>query len=421
VNPISGGTRGDAVQRITEIVLKLRKRLASGTGNVPSAAGVRAPEFFLTLDHPADDEVQVSIAGEISMNSAGDVRTQLLRIVQPHGIRNLIIDLEKVEYFDSSGAAILTELGEMCREMGRSLELKNVPARIQSFMDLVDAQRLKTGAILEPTRPPNLLVQIGGGLLDVGRNGRDIITFIGATIIALAQDLAHPRKLKWDSLWNIVERSGSDAVPIVTILSFLMGAILAFQSAIQLRKFGANLFVADLVSLSICLEMGPLLTALIVAGRSGAAYAAQIGTMQVNEEVDALRVMAIDPIRYLVSPRVLAVACVTPCLTLVADLMGVLGGCLVAAFSLDLTPVAYFNQVNKVLEITDVTKGLAKSFVFGLEIATIGCLRGFQVRGGAESVGSATTSAVVTGIFILTVTDAVFAVLYYYFPVVWNM
>jgi phospholipid/cholesterol/gamma-HCH transport system permease protein len=220
-------------------------------------------------------------------------------------------------------------------------------------------------------------------------------------------------------VWKLVERSGSDAVPIVTILNFLQGAILAFQAAIQLRKFGANIFVADLVSVSICLEMGPLLTALIVSGRSGAAYAAHIGTMQVNEEIDALRVMAIDPIRYLVLPRIIAVAFVLPCLTLFADLVGVLGGCLVAVVSLDLTPLSFFNQVHKVLEVSDVAKGLVKSFVFGIEIAMIGCLRGFQVRGGAENVGRATTSAVVMCIFVLTVTDAFFAVLFHYLPKVW--
>jgi phospholipid/cholesterol/gamma-HCH transport system permease protein len=294
--------------------------------------------------------------------------------------------------------------------------LINVPARIQSFLDLVEFEHFKIAGILQLQPAPPLLVQIGEGALTVRRNVRDIITFIGASVTALMYDLSHPRNLMWDRIWRLIERSGSDAVPIVTLLSFLMGAILAFQGAIQLRKFGANIFVADLVSLSICLEMGPLLTALIVSGRSGAAYAAHIGTMQVTEEVDALRVMAIDPIRYLVSPRILAVAFVLPCLTLFADLLGIVGGCIVAAFSLDVTPVAYFNQVHKVLEMSDVVKGLVKSFVFGIEIATIGCLKGFQVRGGAESVGNATTSAVVTSIFILTVTDAVFAVLYYYLP-----
>ncbi len=280
----------------------------------------------------------------------------------------------------------------------------------------MEFEHFKSAGILEPQPEPHLLVQIGAGALTLRRHARDIVTFIGESAMALMHDLSSPRNLRWDRIWPLIDRSGSDAVPIVTILSFLMGGILAFQGAIQLRKFGANIFVADLVSLSICMEMGPLLTALIVAGRSGAAYAAQIGTMQVSEEVDALRVMAVDPIRYLVSPRILAVAFILPCLTLFADLIGMVGGCVVAALSLDVTPVGFFNQVHKVLELSDVVKGLVKSFVFGIEIATIGCLRGFQVRGGAESVGNATTSTVVTSIFILTVTDAVFAVLYYYLP-----
>jgi phospholipid/cholesterol/gamma-HCH transport system permease protein len=193
-----------------------------------------------------------------------------------------------------------------------------------------------------------------------------------------------------------------------------MGAIMAFQAAIQLRKFGANIFVADLVSLSISIEMGPLLTAMIAAGRSGAAYAAHIGTMQVTEEVDALRVMAIDPVRYLVSPRIIALALVLPCLTLFADFVGILGGCIVAVLSLDLTPTTYFSQTGKVLELTDIGKGLSKSLAYGIEIAMIGCLRGFQVKGGAEGVGSATTSAVVTSIFVIVVTDAIFSMLFHY-------
>jgi phospholipid/cholesterol/gamma-HCH transport system permease protein len=263
------------------------------------------------------------------------------------------------------------------------------------------------------------MVQIGEGSQNLWQTGKDIFIFIGATVVALAQDLSNPKKLKWDSLWKLVERNGTDAVPIVTVLSFLMGGILAFQAALQFRKFGANIFVADLVSVAMCLEMGPLMVAIIAAGRSGAAFAAHIGTMQVTEEVDALRVMAIDPMRYLVSPRIIAVAFVLPCLTLFADVVGIIGGCLVAMFTLDLTSSAFFNQMLKVLEISDVAKGLTKSLVFGIEIAMIGCLRGFQVKGGAESVGRATTSAVVTCIFIITVTDAVFSAFFYYLPSAW--
>lgn len=362
------------------------------------------------------DEVRLYVSGTVSVDNAEHLRRDLVRAIKAQPMKNVLIDLSQVEYFDSSGAAILLDMLRTTDELHTTLRLINVPARIQSIRDFADLDRHIESGILQPRPEPNLLIQIGEGVLQLHRNAVDILTFIGAAIEALVRDLANPRKLKWDRLWKLVDKAGSDAVPIVVMLSFLMGCILAFQAAVQLRKFGANIFVADLVSVSICLEMGPLLTALIVAGRSGAAYAAQIGTMQVTEEVDALRVMGIDPIRYLVSPRLLAVALILPCLTLMADLAGVVGGCLVADLSLDITPTGYFNQVHKVLEFADVMKGFTKSFVFGIEIAMIGCLRGFQVKGGAESVGSATTSAVVTCIFILTVTDAVFAVLFYYGP-----
>ncbi len=362
------------------------------------------------------DEVKLFVSGTVSVDNAEYLRRDLVRAIKTQPMKNVLIDLGNVEYLDSSGAAILLDMFGTTEKLHTSLRLINVPERIQSIRELADLDRQIESGILQPRPEPNLLIQIGEGVVQLYRNAIDILIFIGAAIEALFHDIARPGKLKWDRLWKLIDRAGSDAVPIVTLLSFLMGCILAFQAAVQLRKFGANIFVADLVSVSICLEMGPLLTALIVAGRSGAAYAAQIGTMQVTEEVDALRVMGIDPIRYLVSPRILAVAFILPCLTLMADLAGVIGGCLVASFSLDITPTGYFNQVHKVLEFADVMKGLTKSFVFGIEIAMIGCLRGFQVKGGAESVGSATTSAVVTCIFILTVTDAVFAVLFYYGP-----
>ncbi|MFH1112321.1 MAG: MlaE family lipid ABC transporter permease subunit [Pseudomonadota bacterium] len=362
------------------------------------------------------DEVRICVSGTVSIDNAEYLRRDLVRAVESQPMKNVVIDLGSVDYFDTSGEAILQDIFQTTDDLHTRLKLINVPERIRSIHDLVELDRRIEKGILQPRPEPNPVVQIGEGVVQLYRNAVDILTFIGASVEALIHDTAKPGKLRWDRLWKLIDKAGSDAVPIVTMLSFLMGCILAFQAAVQLRKFGANIFVADLVSVSICLEMGPLLTALIVAGRSGAAYAAHIGTMQVNEEVDALRVMGIDPIRYLVSPRILATALALPCLTLMADLAGVAGGCLVAAFSLDITPTGYFNQVHKVLEFSDVMKGLTKSFVFGIEIAMIGCLRGIQVRGGAEGVGSATTSAVVTCIFILTVTDAMFAVLFYYGP-----
>lgn len=376
------------------------------------------PDWSLQIADGARDELIAHLSGSINMANGQAVRSGLELIIRSNRLKTVVLDLGAVEYFDSAGTAVLMEMCRLSSELNCALKLANVPDRIRG---LVDPDQCGPGSarVLSPRDEPGVLVQIGDGAIRFRSNTKDILAFLGGAAMAMFQDIARPGRIKWESVWRLIEKSGSDAVPISTLLSFLMGAILAFQAAIQLRKFGANIFVADLVSVSICLEMGPLLTALIVAGRSGAGYAAHIGTMQVTEEIDALRIMGIDPTRYLVSPRIVAVGLALPCLTLMSDLMGVFGGCLVASLSMDITPTAYFNQVHRVLEVSDIAKGLVKSFVFGIEIALIGCFRGFQVRGGAESVGSATTSAVVTSIFVLTVTDAIFAMLFHYMPRFW--
>jgi len=382
-----------------------------------SRVDFRAPDgFSIGVESRTFDELRLRISGKINTENAESFRAEVIKRLEAEPLRNPVLDLGGVEYFDSSGAAVLIEVDQRCKELDNSLKLENVAPGVQHFLDLVNFDQYESVGVLQPRTEPNLLIQIGEGTLALWQTTQDILTFIGASVVALGQDLSNPRKLRWDRLWKLIERNGSDAVPIVTALGFLMGAILAFQAAIQLRKFGANIFVADLVSVSICVEMGPLLTALIVAGRSGAAFAAEIGTMQVTEEVDALRVMAIDPVRYLVSPRILAVAFVLPCLTLFADIVGMVGGCVVAVLSLDLTPTTYFNQVATILEVSDIAKGVTKSFVFGIEIAMVGCMKGFQAQGGADSVGSAATSAVVTSIFVIVMTDAVFSMFYHYVP-----
>ncbi|MDQ1239092.1 MAG: phospholipid/cholesterol/gamma-HCH transport system permease protein [Thermodesulfobacteriota bacterium] len=376
--------------------------------------------YEIRLDKKSFDVVKIGVVGAVSMENADKIRADLLQIVENESLRDVILDLAELNYFDSSGITVLMDLHEACKNHNNALKIVNMPPKMKMLTGDLDFRADDTAGVLKPRPQPNLFVQVGEGVEHLSRTFRDILVFVGAAVESLARDLRKPSQVRWDSLPRLLERCGTDATPIVMLLSFLMGGIMAFQAAIQLRKFGANIFVADLVGLSIVLEMGPLLTALIVAGRSGAAFAAQLGTMRVTEEIDALAVMGIDPMRYLVSPRIVAVALCLPCLTIIADIAGILGGCLVAGFSLDITPTGYFNQLHKVLEVTDVTKGLTKSFVFGIEIAMIGCLRGFQVRGGAEKVGLATTSAVVTGIFAITVTDAIFSVLYYYAPSIWK-
>jgi phospholipid/cholesterol/gamma-HCH transport system permease protein len=219
--------------------------------------------------------------------------------------------------------------------------------------------------------------------------------------------------MRWRETWLYMERAGRDGLPIVLLISFLMGLITAFQAAVQLKEFGAEIYVANLVGLSITRELGPLMTAIIAAGRSGAAFAAEIGTMKVSEEVDALAAMGLDRTRFLVTPKVVALLLMLPCLTLFADLIGIIGGLFVAVFNLGLPAVVYMRQMALYMTFNDIGTGLIKSVVFAFLIAGIGCLRGFQARSGAESVGRITTSAIVSAIFSIIVSDAIFTLLFH--------
>jgi phospholipid/cholesterol/gamma-HCH transport system permease protein len=211
-----------------------------------------------------------------------------------------------------------------------------------------------------------------------------------------------------------MKRAGVEGLPIVGLISFLLGLIIAFMSSLQLKQFGANIYVASLVGVAMVSELGPIMTAIIVAGRSGSAFAAEIGTMKVNEEVDALVAMGFDPTQFLAVPKVLAAMITVPILTLYSDFFGIIGGLVVGVLGLDLTVYTYVRETMSVISVTSIFKSLLKSVVFAVLIAGIGCQRGFQVRGGAQAVGSATTSAVVAGIFLIVVTDSAFAILFTY-------
>ena len=213
-------------------------------------------------------------------------------------------------------------------------------------------------------------------------------------------------------MFRICEQVGADALPIVALISFLLGMILAFQSAVPMKRFGAEIFVADLIGLSMLRELGPLMTAILLAGRSGAAFAAEIGTMRVNQEVDALTTMGLSPVRFLVTPRILAALFMTPLLVLFSDLIGMVGGAFTMQ-SFSIPVVAFLKEIDSAVTMTDFLAGFVKSFVFAVLIAGVGCLRGLQTRAGASAVGDAATRAVVTGIILLVVVDGLFAVAYY--------
>jgi phospholipid/cholesterol/gamma-HCH transport system permease protein len=224
--------------------------------------------------------------------------------------------------------------------------------------------------------------------------------------------LRHPRGLRWGDLWATFDQAGTCALGIVGMIAFLVGLIMAFQSSVPLRQFGVDIFVVNLVALAMLRELGPIMTAIVLAGRSGSAFAAEIGTMKVNEEVNALRTMGLDPVGFLVAPRLIAGILVTPLLTIFANLLGVAGG-FVVMLAMGYPLAALWRQLVGAVTVDDLLAGLIKAFVFGALVAGIGCLRGLQTKAGASAVGVSTTRAVVSGIFLIVVVDAVFAVVFY--------
>jgi len=239
-----------------------------------------------------------------------------------------------------------------------------------------------------------------------------LLTFVGELTVTLLRAARHPRLVRWSDAWLSAERVGVDALPIIALIGFLLGLILAFQSAIPMRRFGAEIFVANLIGVSMIREMGPLITAIILAGRSGSAFAAELGTMKVREEIDALTTMGLEPVRFLVVPRVLAAVTMTPLLAVFANLFGLIGGAVVMR-SLGFPLVTYVNQILSALTVGDLLGGLFKSLVYGIVVAGIGCLRGLQTKTGASAVGQSATSAVVSGIVLIAIVDGGFAVVFY--------
>ena len=256
--------------------------------------------------------------------------------------------------------------------------------------------------------------QTGESSRALARDFLSVMEFVGELIRGLAYSLIHPRSVRWDDVLFYMKRAGMDGLPIVSLISFLIGLVIAFMSSLQLKQFGAYLYVASLVAIAIVRELGPLMTGIIVAGRSGSAFGAEIGTMMVNEEVDALRTMGFDPTRFLAVPKVLAAMVVVPLLTLYADVFGILGGLLIGVMFLDLTVYSYVDWTLWSITLFDIVSSLIKSIIFAALISGIGCQRGFGVRGGAAAVGSATTSAVVAAIFLIIVVDSIFAVILHY-------
>lgn len=373
------------------------------------------------MDHETDyrvktrrdgDVVEIAVEGRIDLDNAARVLAEILRGAGP-GPCSARLDLSAVDYFDSGGLAMVLRLERELRSRGGQLLLGGATPQVLAMLELVDRDAL-TREPAAPVPTPPLPTRLGGLVLDFVRDCREMIAFTGEMAMGVLEALRYPHRVRWADTWRYMERAGVDALPIVTLISFLMGLIMAFQAAVQMSQFGADIYVANLVGLALVRELAPLMTAIIVSGRSGAAFAAEIGTMKVSEEVDALEVMGLDRARFLVTPKLLALVAMLPCLVLFADLIGIAGGLTVSTLWLGLPPEVYIRQTQRALGAWDVYSGLVKALAFAILIGAAGCLRGFQVRGGADSVGRQTTSAVVSGIFLIIAADAVFTILFHY-------
>ncbi len=371
----------------------------------------------IKLTPSGKNRVTFFISGSVIIDNSTEVRKEILSLVPTDiTINQVALDLSDVTVMDSAGVAVLVDIKKYLKENGFDCEIINIPPKISGFLTLVDTESLlESSESQKSAKKFNFIIFLGEITLEALEECRSVVTFLGEMVVALISLIRHPGRMRWDDFFLFVERAGTDALPIVALLSLLMGLIMAFQAAVQLRQFGANIFVADLVGISILRELGPLLTAIIIAGRSGASFAAELGTMKVSEEVDALSTMGFEPVSFLALPRILAATFVGPFLTLVGDFVGILGGLIVGMVSLDLSATAYLEETYTAITFFDLFSGLIKSIAFAVLIAGVGCLRGFQVERSADSVGKKTTSAVVSGIFLIVFADAIFTILFHYF------
>jgi phospholipid/cholesterol/gamma-HCH transport system permease protein len=370
------------------------------------------PGFQVDRVDVADGRSALRFAGELRFQScfgAWDEVRRLLRPPAPH----LELDVSGVDGLDGGATALLLELRAEAVAAGSDATIVGATGRVQSMLELYGAHP-KRPSLQAPPRHIGILDQIGRETLSLV-NENNALDFVGDVVVAGGQAARAPGRVNWSDVPRLMERAGADGIPIVLMINFLVGLVTAFQAAIQLKQFGANIFVADLVGLSVTRELAPLMTAIIIAGRSGAAFSAELGTMRVSEEIDALRTLGLDPYQFLVFPRVIALTLVAPLLTILADTIGIAGGLLVGMLGLDLTFQSYLAETEKALGLWDVFSGILKSTVFGLNISLIACQRGLATSGGAEGVGRSTTSAVVSSLFAIVVLDAIFTVVFHAF------
>ncbi|MCK9984231.1 MAG: phospholipid/cholesterol/gamma-HCH transport system permease protein [Azoarcus sp.] len=354
---------------------------------------------------------ELALSGAWTARGIGAIASQLDALTAPAG-QELVVDGARIEALDTAGAWVLQKLVHRLSGEGKTVRLRDLRPEFTRLLEAIEQQMADQEPPLASSSiaPASALERLGRNVVASLEQGFALLSFVGECALALGGCLAHPARFRWRPILYNIRSAGFDALPIVGLLSFLLGVVVAYQGANQLRQYGANIFVADLVGLSMLREFAPLITAIIVAGRSGSAYAAQIGTMAVTEEIDAMRTLGIAPLDLLVLPKVLALLVALPLLTVFADVLGVFGGMLMARAQLGVGFADFLDRFVKAVSVTAYLIGVGKAPVFAAIIAVVGCFQGFRTHGGADSVGRQTTRAVVQSIFLVIVADALFSV-----------
>jgi len=378
---------------------------------MPTGPGSRPPS--LTLEPVADGQARLHLVGCWRLDQRLPALSAADRLVDRAApLQRLGFDTAGVSDWDSGLVTFIAGVERLCRERGIDCDPSGLPAGLRSLLALARAVPRHGPEDTGSERSPPFLTKLGEDTIELVRATGEIMTFFGEGILAVRHFLLGRARFRRAELWLLIQEAGADALPIVGLVSFLIGMILGYIADQQLAQFGARIYVADLVGLATVIQIGALITAIVLAGRTGAAYAAQLGSMQVNEEIDALRTLGIEPMEFLVLPRMLALMLMTPLLAIYADLLGILGGAFVGTTVGGLTLTAYLIETQAAIGWNHIIQGLISAAVYGAIVAASGCLRGMQSGRSAAAVGQATTSAVVTAIVFIVIAAAVLTIIF---------
>jgi phospholipid/cholesterol/gamma-HCH transport system permease protein len=360
----------------------------------------------------AGDAVTVTLAGPWSMQAELPQPQASAEEVARLGKHNARYDAAQIGRWDSGLLVFLLRFERILKEKGVAIDRAGLPEGARAMLELAEAVPEREGARAK-SAGLGLVGRIGERSTALAASALEAVEFVGNVVVAFGNLLRGRARLRRSDVLLFMQEAGAEALPIVTLISFLVGTILAFVGAVQLQQFGATIYVANLVGVAMVREMGAMMTAIVMAGRTGASYAAQLGSMKVNQEVDALSTMGISALEFLVLPRMIALAIMMPLLCLYSDALGILGGVCVGVYGLGLSPVTYYQYTQWAVGLDDMFGGIAKAAVYGVLIALFGCMRGMQSGTSSAAVGEATTSAVVSSIVAIIVACGLFAVVFY--------